>query len=36
VKFHVTNILDKLNASSRTEAVMIAIRRKLVSIGSDK
>jgi two-component system, NarL family, response regulator LiaR len=36
VKFHVTNILDKLNASSRTEAVMIAVRRKLVTIGSDK
>jgi NarL family two-component system response regulator LiaR len=30
VKFHVSNILSKLNATSRTEAVSIAIRHSLV------
>ena len=30
VKFHVSNILQKLNASSRVEAVSIAIKQKLV------
>jgi DNA-binding NarL/FixJ family response regulator len=32
VKFHITAILGKLGASSRTEAVSIAIRQGLVSI----
>ncbi|HNT77443.1 MAG TPA: response regulator transcription factor [Anaerolineae bacterium] len=31
VKFHVSNILSKLGASSRTEAVAIAIQHKLVN-----
>lgn len=31
VKFHVSNILSKLHASSRTEAVAIALEHKLVS-----
>jgi two-component system, NarL family, response regulator LiaR len=30
VKFHVTNILSKLHADNRTEAVLIALRNKLV------
>ena len=30
VKFHISSILDKLNASSRTEAVTLGIRRGLV------
>lgn len=30
VKFHVSSILSKLNASSRTEAVAVAIQKKLV------
>jgi DNA-binding NarL/FixJ family response regulator len=30
VKFHVASILTKLNASSRTEAVTIGIRKGLV------
>jgi NarL family two-component system response regulator LiaR len=30
VKFHVSNILSKLNASGRTEAVAMAIQHKLV------
>ena len=30
VKFHVSNILNKLGASSRTEAVSLAIKNKLV------
>lgn len=32
VKFHVTNILAKLNADNRTEAVLIAIKNRLVSL----
>jgi DNA-binding NarL/FixJ family response regulator len=32
VKFHVASILAKLRASSRTEAVMIAVRRGLVPV----
>jgi two-component system, NarL family, response regulator LiaR len=30
VKFHVTNILSKLSVSSRTEAVLLALKHKLV------
>lgn len=30
IKFHVSNILSKLNAETRTEAVAIALRNKLV------
>jgi NarL family two-component system response regulator LiaR len=30
VKFHVSNILSKLNAGSRTEAVSLALKQKLV------
>jgi two-component system, NarL family, response regulator LiaR len=33
VKFHVSNILSKLHASSRTEAVAIALEHKLLSDG---
>lgn len=32
VKFHITSILSKLNASNRTEAVDIALKRGLLSI----
>jgi len=32
VKFHVASILGKLQASSRTEAVVTAVRRGLVSV----
>jgi NarL family two-component system response regulator LiaR len=32
VKFHVTNILSKLNAESRTAAVLAALRHKLVGL----
>lgn len=32
VKFHVTNILAKLHADNRTEAVLIALKHKLVSL----
>jgi NarL family two-component system response regulator LiaR len=32
VKFHVTNILAKLHADNRTEAVLIALRHKLVNL----
>ncbi len=32
VKFHVTNILAKLHADNRTEAVLIALRQKLVTL----
>jgi DNA-binding NarL/FixJ family response regulator len=32
VKFHVSNILNKLGASDRTEAVVIALRRGLADI----
>jgi len=32
VKFHVTNILAKLNADNRTEAVLTALRHKLVML----
>lgn len=31
VKFHITNILSKLGADNRTEAVLIAIKQRLVS-----
>ena len=31
VKFHVTNILSKLDVSSRTEAVLLALKHKLVT-----
>jgi two-component system, NarL family, response regulator LiaR len=34
VKFHVTNILSKLSVSSRTEAVLLALKHKLVSPAS--
>jgi NarL family two-component system response regulator LiaR len=30
VKFHVSNILSKLGVTSRTEAVALALRNKLV------
>lgn len=32
VKFHVTSILDKLGAASRTEAVTLGVRRGLISL----
>jgi NarL family two-component system response regulator LiaR len=32
VKFHVTNILAKLHADNRTEAVLIALRHRLVNL----
>ncbi len=32
VKFHVTNILNKLNADNRTEAVLVALRSQLVDL----
>lgn len=32
VKFHVTNILAKLRADNRTEAVLVALRHKLVAL----
>ncbi len=32
VKFHVTNILAKLHADNRTEAVLVALRHKLVNL----
>ena len=32
VKFHISSILDKLGASTRTEAVTLGIRRGLISI----
>jgi len=32
VKFHISSILDKLGASTRTEAVMLGIRRGLIPI----
>ncbi|MBL0086634.1 MAG: response regulator transcription factor [Ideonella sp.] len=30
VKFHITNILSKLHADNRTEAVLVALKHKLV------
>jgi len=32
VKFHVTNVLAKLHADNRTEAVLIALKHRLVSL----
>jgi DNA-binding NarL/FixJ family response regulator len=32
VKFHISSILDKLGASTRTEAVALGIRRGLIPI----
>jgi DNA-binding CsgD family transcriptional regulator len=32
VKFHVTSIFTKLNASSRTEAVTLGVRRGLIML----
>ncbi len=32
VKFHVTNILAKLHADNRTEAVLVALKNKLVAL----
>jgi len=32
VKFHVAQILSKLNAATRTEAVSLGIRRGLIAI----
>jgi NarL family two-component system response regulator LiaR len=32
VKFHVTNILAKLHADNRTEAVLVALRNKIVAL----
>ncbi len=32
VKFHVTNVLAKLHADNRTEAVLIALKHKLVAL----
>lgn len=32
VKFHISSILDKLNASSRTEAVSIGIKKGLIAL----
>jgi len=32
VKFHVTSVLSKLNASSRTEAVMLGLRQGLIML----
>jgi NarL family two-component system response regulator LiaR len=32
VKFHVTNILAKLHADNRTEAVLVALKHKLVTL----
>jgi DNA-binding NarL/FixJ family response regulator len=32
VKFHISSILDKLGASTRTEAVALGIRRELIPI----
>ncbi len=33
VKFHITNILDKLHADNRTEAVLTALKHHIVAIG---
>lgn len=35
VKFYVSAILGKLNASNRTEAVTIAVQRGIISLGGD-
>ncbi|WP_225931242.1 helix-turn-helix domain-containing protein [Leptolyngbya sp. 7M] len=32
VKFHINNILDKLGASDRTHAVMLALKRGLIRL----
>lgn len=36
VKFHVTAVMAKLNAKSRTEAVAVAIRRGLINLASSR
>ena len=36
VKVHVSHILGKLNASSRTEAAMLAVQMELISPDGDK
>lgn len=33
VKFHVTNILAKLHADNRTEAVLVALKHRIVALG---
>jgi NarL family two-component system response regulator LiaR len=35
IKFHVSNILSKLHATSRTEAVALALQQKLIPKESD-
>jgi two-component system response regulator DegU len=35
VKNHITSILRKLNANARTQAVVIAIKKGLVTLSSD-
>ena len=32
VKFHVTNILAKLHSENRTEAVLVALRNRIVRL----
>jgi NarL family two-component system response regulator LiaR len=36
VKYHVSNILSKLQAASRTEAVAYALQQKLVDFPADR
>lgn len=35
VKTHVSTIMSKLGVQSRTQAVMMALNRKLISVGND-